>query len=96
MSLKPGIGSAWFKKYGESDIYDSGDFVVIDGKKYKTPRYYDKLLEDLDEQKLFNIKKARLAKSEERAEDQTRERLLVREKVQHIRADKLKRGYENS
>ena len=56
MSLKPGIGATWFKKYGETEIHDASDFIVINGKKYKTPKYYDKLYEDLDERELVSMK----------------------------------------
>lgn len=95
MSLRPGIGSKWFEKYGYSDIYDSGDFVVIKGKKYKTPRYYDKLLQDLDERELMRIKKIRRAGANGRKEDCTPERLAVREEALELKAAKLKRGFEN-
>ena len=94
MSLKPGIGADWFSKYGSTDVYDSGDFIVINGKKYVTPRFYDRLLEDLDERELHAVQKTRKKKAAERAQDATRERLAVREEVQQIRLNKLKRGYE--
>ena len=41
MSLKPGIGSEWYKKY-KSDVYPH-DYVVVRGKKMKPPKAYDKL-----------------------------------------------------
>jgi len=43
MSLKPGIGAGWFDKY-TNDVYMK-DFFTINGRKFKPPRYYDKLLE---------------------------------------------------
>lgn len=70
MSLKPGIGAEWFSKYGQTDIYDSGDYVTINGKRYQTPRYYDKLLQDLDERELMRVKSARRKKAGEKIEDQ--------------------------
>ena len=94
MSLKPGIGASWFQKYGRSDIYDSGDFVVIDGKKYGTPRYYDKLFEDLDERELFSIRKDRRKRMYEQREHSTPERLAIREELTEIRLKKLKRGLQ--
>ena len=46
MSLKPGIASGWFEKY-VFDIYPH-DFVVLDdGRKLKTPRFYDRKLLEL-------------------------------------------------
>lgn len=44
MSLKPAIGLRWLKKYW-SDIYPR-DYVVVEGRKYKPPRYYDKAFEN--------------------------------------------------
>jgi len=41
MSLKPGIGHEWFKKY-QSDVYPH-DYVIVRGKKMKPPKAYDKL-----------------------------------------------------
>lgn len=40
MSLKPGIGSEWLKKF-KSDVYPH-DYVVVRGKKMKPPKAYDK------------------------------------------------------
>lgn len=95
MSLKPGIGAEWFSKYGKTDVYDSGDYVVINGRKYQTPKYYDKLLEDLDERELVNVKKNRRINAENRKADNTWERLAVREEAQELKAQRLKRGYES-
>jgi len=44
MSLRPAIGLRWLKRYW-TDVYPS-DRVVIEGKEYKPPRYYDKVMED--------------------------------------------------
>ena len=38
MSLKPGIGTAWYERY-KDDIL-THDFVMVDGIKFKVPRYY--------------------------------------------------------
>lgn len=40
MSLKPGIGAPWLEKYS-SDVYPRGD-CVVNGRKTRPPRYYDK------------------------------------------------------
>jgi hypothetical protein len=40
MSLKPGIGAHWFKKF-KNDVYPH-DYVVVRGKKMKPPKAYDK------------------------------------------------------
>lgn len=40
MSLRPGIGSEWYRRFS-SDCYPSGQ-VVVDGRLGKTPLYYDR------------------------------------------------------
>lgn len=39
MSLKPGIGADWYAKYKQHVI--DNDFIVVNGKKCKVPRFYD-------------------------------------------------------
>lgn len=95
MSLKPGIGAEWFEKYGESDIYDSGDFIVISGRKYSTPRYYDTLLSRVDPDRCSIVKAERQMRAESHSSEQTRDRLATREKLHKMRANQLKRGFEN-
>lgn len=41
MSLRPGIGKAWFARYG-AELEDN-DSVVMRGHEMSVPRYYDKL-----------------------------------------------------
>lgn len=41
MSLRPGIGARWFERFGR-EVFPS-DSVVINGKEYIPPRYYEKL-----------------------------------------------------
>lgn len=96
MSLKPGIGARWFEKHGQQDIYDSGDFVSINGKRYKTPRYYDKLYEDLDERELLRVKSERRKQAYDRRNDSTPERLATRAECLDLRLKRLKRGFEQS
>ena len=43
MSLKPGIGAEWIKRYNK-DVY-SRDVVIARGHESKPPRYYDKFLQ---------------------------------------------------
>nr|WAE43550.1 MAG: replication initiator protein [Microviridae sp.] len=39
MSLKPGIGAAWYEKHKHH--VQAHDFLIVNGKKVKPPRYYD-------------------------------------------------------
>lgn len=80
MSLKPGIGSQWFDKFS-SDVYnDDRDFVVINGKVCKPPRYFDKLLRRADRRLYDFIKSDRSCSPA--SEHASSSRLAVREEVQ--------------
>lgn len=90
MSLKPGIGSAWFAAY-HADVFP-GDFVVMNGKKRKTPKFYDILFERANGEQAFKaIKDARIKATRSSAADRTPERLAVREKVLDSKLHLLKR-----
>lgn len=73
---KGGIGKPWFDKYGK-EVYPV-DRVVINGKECKPPRYYDKQISAED---FAWIRACRLEKAWSHMEDQTPERLRVREIV---------------
>ena len=90
MSLKPGIGYEWYKQY-TSDVYPH-DYVIIRGKKVKPPKYYDKKYKidqpyEFDELLYIREKSAKL-----HFEDNTPERLLVKEQVAKAKLQKLKRN----
>lgn len=89
MSRRPGIGQGWFKRYWQ-DAYPS-DCINVDGQRMRPPKYYDQLFEDLKPLDLVDVKKKRLAKLMENAEDNTPERLAVREEVAKARTRNLRR-----
>ena len=89
MSLKPGIAYDWFKQFS-GDVYPS-DEIVINGKKLKTPRYYDKLLEKTDLSTFEDIKAKREKTAKKHWKNQTPERLSVREKCAQAQTSSLKR-----
>lgn len=62
MSRRPGIGKPWFDKYG-SDVYPK-DFVTVNGKKFRPPRYYDSLCARNDPYDFQEIKERRREKQE--------------------------------
>ena len=90
MSLKPGIGSDWFDKY-KSDVYPH-DYVVINGKKVKPPRYYDKKYAMSDPFDFDELEFHRFSRSREKLHDNTPERLAVRKEVLEAKLSKLKRN----
>lgn len=90
MSLKPGIGESWFRKYG--DQVKNFDYVVVDGRKVPVPKYYDRLLVRMAGwMALEKHKDVRKAKAEEHADNNTPERLAVREVVSIARSNQHQR-----
>jgi hypothetical protein len=79
MSLKPGIGARWFEKWS-SDVYPH-DYCVVNGRKVRTPKYYDSLLKKIEPETLETIKFERVLEGRAHLEDNTPERLAVKEQV---------------
>lgn len=93
MSLNPAIGKGFFEAYSD-DIYPD-DFCLIEGKKVRSPRYYDRLLEQTNPELLERVKTNRKAQAEKLLANNTRDRRLVREKCLQAKLTKLKREIEN-
>nr|QJB19390.1 MAG: replication initiator protein [Microvirus sp.] len=89
MSTRPAIGLSFYEKF--SDEIHRSDFVLVKGKKRKTPRYYDKQLEKTNPDLLEELKYLRTVKAAERRQDNTDERLAVREEVKLATIKPLKR-----
>lgn len=106
MSVKPGIGATWFDKFSD-DAFPS-DFIVVDGRKKRPPRYY---LRKLEQQRpaptakpgqILSAPKSaaekilrerkRRAAAPEVRWNATPERLKVREQVAEARLSRLKRS----
>lgn len=92
MSTKPGIGRSWYDKF-KTDIYPA-DFCVINGKKYKPPEYYDELYAAENPKGFLKIKRQRVASLAKHADNNTPERLAVREQVLIARTSNLRRDLE--
>ena len=92
MSLKNGLGLEWLRKYA-SDVYP-GDFVVINGKKMRPPKYYDRSYELTNPKDFAQIKAARKEAGKEHEYDQTPERLKVKEICLEARLKNLPRSKE--
>lgn len=89
MSRRPGLGKYWFDKY-KNDIYPN-DFVIVNGKQSNVPRTYDEYLKNLNEAEYEEIKGQREINALKFIDNNTPERLLVREKCAIARQSKLKR-----
>lgn len=90
MSSKPGIGHDWFMQFN-TDV-TTHDYVIRDGVKNPTPRYYDKLFKriggELDVTKMGRVSKAMTPINQANS---TPERLAVREEVARARSNLRKR-----
>jgi len=95
MSRRPGIAADWFAKFA-TDVFPD-DFITLQGKKYKTPRYYDKLLSRITPDGYAEvIKLARRETAKKSEEDNTPARLAVREQVQHLKLRRLERDLDEN
>lgn len=89
-SRRPGLGTTWFQKF-KSDAFPS-DFLIVDGKRMKPPRFY---LDRLPEDDVEEIKRARKREGLKKKEDHTKERLHVRETILKARINRLKRNLKD-
>jgi hypothetical protein len=87
MSLKPAIGKKWMADHA-SDLYPK-DFVTAAGIKFRPPKYYDKIFEDLEPAIMAEIKEKRAEHAQRNA--QTPERLAVMEICKEAQASRLER-----
>ena len=94
MSRRPGIGSTWFEKFG-TDVFPD-DFVVMRGRKFRTPRFYDKLYSLVDAPGLEAVKTKRIEHAKLHESDNTPERLAVRETCLEKKIERLIRPYEET
>lgn len=92
MSRKPGIAKTWFDN-NLNDVFPHDYLVLKGGMKCKPPRYYDKIYDNVAPDNMLEIKEKRvkIAKS---SSDNSKERLLVREKVKLSQLSLLKRSIE--
>jgi hypothetical protein len=88
MSTHPGIGADYVSKYGRQAF--PSDYIVVLGKKgarkMPVPRYYARLYEQINWLLVQDVKDKRIEKALVHADDQTPERLAVREQVVKARS----------
>lgn len=80
------IARDWWEKWGSYAI--EHDFVVIDGRKMKPPKAYDRWLAAQNEAKMLQIKEQRI----KNAEPKTSEQLRARARAAHARARAKKKS----
>lgn len=91
MSRRPGIGKNWYNQWA-TDVYPH-DFTVVNGKKMRPPKAYDTYYEQ-DGGDLEAIKKKRRTSGRLHKENNTKERLAVREEIQELKVKKLQRTHD--
>lgn len=89
VTMSQGIGRDWLKKW-KTDVYPD-DFIILRGKKLTVPKYYNTKFEIEHPNEYKKIKANRINKSKQNAENNTRDRLDVREEIQHSKFTQLKR-----
>lgn len=101
MSRMPGIGTAFFEKYGE-DIYNK-DFVVIrNGIKCKPPRFFDNIYDRYYGEGAFDecVKDNRIVKSvknfNQNLDEFTLKRIVTRARVKELKGRQLKRVLDDN
>lgn len=94
MSRRPGIGRAWLDKF-QGDIYPD-DFVILNGKKMRPPKFYDTQLELSDPSLFIEIKRKRKKSTAAHACNNTPDRLQIRETIQKYRLNMLERNLEET
>lgn len=94
VSRRPGLGRPWLDKY-TSDVYPS-DYVIVDGKKCRPPKYYDYRFEIEYPDDFHKIKVSRKNKALMHEGNNTADRLAVREEIVDLKLALLKRGFENA
>lgn len=90
MSLKPGIGADWLKKY-KSDVFPH-DYIVSKGAKLPVPKYYSKIYKCENPYEWDEIEYQRYLNARKSIDDNTPERLLVKKQVHLARKKLLKRN----
>lgn len=90
MSLRPGIGAAWLRRFW-SDVYPRGK-VVVGGAEVSPPRYYDKLFAARGAGEWFRLSQERRLERDKYRGELLPSRLGAREAVSLARLTRLKRG----
>ena len=90
MSRRPGIGAGWFDKY-HTDVYPR-DSLTLRGKQMRPPRFYDGRFELLSPERMEQIRSKRVREGKKCVDNNTPERLAVREEITAYRLSQLKRS----
>lgn len=93
MSRRPGLGKGWYDKF-KDDVYPR-DFIMHKGKKLLPPKFYDRQYEFSDPSEYSLIKSKRMINAKKFVDDNTPDRLSVKERVTLSRLNQLTRGVDH-
>lgn len=79
MSRRPGIGKGWYDQF-KNDVYPS-DHIIVRGKKCSVPKFYDNQFEIEYPDEMRIVKAKRKMSAGEHDDNNTADRLYVREQV---------------
>lgn len=85
-----GIGYSWYEMYKDETYRD--DYVVIEGSKYRPPKYYDTLLEEEDPERYAEVKRKRLEYTAQNVHNLEDARLQAKEQILKTQLKSLKRS----
>jgi len=88
--MSQGIGKDWLNFY-KSDVF-THDYVISRGVITRVPAYYDKLFKRINPEEMERFKEEREWKAYQHRDDQTPERLKVKDTVLKAKINLLKRG----
>lgn len=91
MSGKPGIGKTWYDAYQEDT---KKDYLTFDGKKFRIPKYYDKLTEKYHAKQFSENRRDRILEARKHEANNTPERRAVREICLSKKLSNLHRPFE--
>ncbi len=92
MSRRPGIGATWYEKFGSTDAHSEDFIPLANGKKTRVPKFYDSMLDRIDPIEFEKIRQKRIKTALYWAENNTPERLKVREQIQERKLEMLPRN----
>lgn len=93
MSRRPGIAREWYEQY-KNDVYPNDYVVIRNNLVIKPPRYFDVLYDVENHEAMQEIKSVRKNKALENAEDNTLERMTVKEQLAYYKLRERVRNLE--
>ena len=93
MSRRPGIARDWFLKY-KDNIYDNDKVYIKPGLVVKPPRYYDKIYDEINPDRMLEVKEKRYQIAQSCSPICDYQRLNVRNHLKVLKIKQLKRLLE--